>query len=152
MAGINVNHPNPLPAWRTRSPLNLTPPLHDLPQAFDKLLPKFDLEERTTVDDHLQRFYLALEGLRVGKYEYVVYRLFPHTLKGAAASWYFGLPANSIPDWDTIERVFRSKYTAQKTHASLMKALGLLRKEKNEKVHRFTQRFSIYLKNFFEAD
>ena len=33
-----------------------------------------------------------------------------------------------------------------------MKGLGLLRKEKNEKVHVFTQRFSIYLKNFSEAD
>ena len=33
-----------------------------------------------------------------------------------------------------------------------MKGLGLLRKEKNEKVCSFTQRFSIYLKNFFETD
>ena len=33
-----------------------------------------------------------------------------------------------------------------------MKGLGLLRKEKNEKVHSFTQRFSTYLKNFSEAD
>ena len=152
MAGININQPNPLPAWRARSPLNLTPPLHNLPQAFDKLLPKFDPEERIAIDDHLQRFYLALEGLRPGEYEDVVCRLFPHTLKGAATSWYFGFPANSIPDWDTFERVFRSKYIAQKTHASLMKGLGLLRKEKNEKVHSFPQRFSIYLKNFSEAD
>ena len=33
------NPPNPPPAWRARSPLNLTPPLHDLPQAFDNMLP-----------------------------------------------------------------------------------------------------------------
>ena len=98
MAGINANQPNPLPAWRARTPLNLTSPLHNLPQAFDKLLPKFDPEERTAVDDHLQSFYLALEGLRDGEYEDVVCRLLPHTLKGAAASWYFGLPTNSIPD------------------------------------------------------
>ena len=25
------NPPNPPPAWKARSPLNLTPPLHDLP-------------------------------------------------------------------------------------------------------------------------
>ena len=93
MAG---NQPNPLPSWRARSPLNLTPPLHNLPPAFDKLLPKFEPEEGIVVDDHLQRFYLALEGLRAGEYEDVVCRLFPHTLKGAAASWYFSLPANSI--------------------------------------------------------
>ena len=124
MVGINVNQPNPLPAWRARSPLNLTPPLHNLPQGFDKLLPKFDPEERTAVDDHLQSFYLALEGLRAGEYEYVVCILFLYTLKGEAASWYFSFPANSIPDWDTFERIFRNKYTAQKTHASLMKGLG----------------------------
>ena len=105
MAG---NQPNPLPAWKARSPLNLTPPLHNLPQAFDKLFPKFDPEEGIAVNDHLQSFYLALEGLRVGEYEDVVCRMFPHTLKGAAASWYFSLPANSIPNWDTFERVFRS--------------------------------------------
>ena len=58
MAGINVNQPNPLPAWRARSPLNLTPPLHNLPQAFDKLLPKFDPNEKTAVDDHLQSLKL----------------------------------------------------------------------------------------------
>ena len=33
-----------------------------------------------------------------------------------------------------------------------MKGLGLLRKEKNEKVCSFTQKFSIYLKNFSETD
>ena len=140
MAG---NQPNPLPAWRARSPLNLTHPLHNLPQAFDKLLPKFEPEVGIFVDDHLQSFYLALEGLRDGEHEDVVCRLFPHTLKGVAASWYFSLPANSIPDWDTFEKVFRNKYTTQKTHASLMKGLRLLRKEKNEKVYSFTQRFSL---------
>ena len=128
MASINVNQPNPLPPWRARSPLKLTPPLHNLPQGFDKPLPKFDPDEKTAVDDHLQSFYLAVEGLRAGEYEDVVCRLFPHTLKGAATSWYFSLPANSIPDWDTFERTFRSKYSAQKTHASLMKGLGLLKK------------------------
>ena len=148
MAG---NQPNPLPAWRARSPLNLTPPLHNLPQAFDNLLPKFDPADNIAIDDHIQIFYLALEGLRAGEYEDVVCRLFPHTLKGAAASWYFGLPANSIPNWDIFERVFRSKYTTQKTHASLMKGLVLLRKEKNEKVHSFTQRFSLYLKKLFSG-
>ena len=141
MAGINVNQPNPLPAWRARSPLNLTPPLHNLPQAFDKLLPKFYPEERIAVDDHLQSFYLAIEGLRVGEHEDVVCRLFLHTLKGAAASWYFSFPAKSIPDWDTFERIFRSKYAAQKTHASLVKGLVLKKKKR-------MRRYIISLKGF----
>ena len=141
MAGVNANQPpnppNPPPAWRARSPLNLTPPLHDLPQSFEKLLPKFDPNEKILVDDHLQSFYLAIEGLRAGEHEDVVCRLFPHTLKGAAASWYFGLPANSIPDWNTFERIFRSKYATQKTHVALMKGLCALKKEKKGKSAQF---------------
>ena len=128
MAHVNANQPNPPPAWRSRSPLNLTPPLHNLPQAFEKMLPKFDPSENILVDDHLQSFYLAIEGLRAGEHEDVVCRLFPHTLKGAATSWYFSLLANSIIDWDTFERIFKSKYVVQKTHASLMKGLCALKK------------------------
>ena len=69
-----------------------------------------------------------------------------------AASWYFVVPANSIPDRDIVERIFRSKYAAQKTHAALMKGLCDLKKERKEKVHSFTQRFAAYLKNFSETD
>ena len=110
MAGVNANQPlnppNPPSAWKARSPLNLTPSLHDLPQAFEKMLPKFDPNEKVVVDYHLQSFFLVIEGLRAGEHEDVVCRLFLHTLKGAAASWYFGFPANSILDWDTFERIF----------------------------------------------
>ena len=60
MVGINANQPpnppNPPPAWKARSPLNLTPPLYDLPQDFEKMLPKFDPNEKILVDDHLQIF------------------------------------------------------------------------------------------------
>ena len=116
------------------------------------MLPKLDPNEKMLIDDHLQSFYLEIEGLRAGEYEDVFCRLFPHTLKGAAASWFFGFPTNSIPYWDTFERIFKSKYAAQKTHASLMKGLGALEKERKEKVHNFTQRFSAYLKNFSATD
>ena len=78
------------------------------------MLPKFDPSENILVDDHLESFYLAIEGLRVGEHEDVVCRLFPHTLKGAVASWYFAPPANLITEWDTFERIFRSKYAVQK--------------------------------------
>ena len=63
MADVNANQPPPSPAWKARSPLNLTPPLHDFPQAFDKMLPKFEPGEGFFVDDHLQSFYLDIEGL-----------------------------------------------------------------------------------------
>ena len=86
----NSNQPNPPPSWRARIPLNLAPPLHALPQNPEKSLPKFDPGEGIPVDDHLQIFFLALEGLAVD-HEDVVCILFMHTLKGKATSWYFGL-------------------------------------------------------------
>ena len=116
------------------------------------MLTKFEPSEGILVNDNLQSFYLAVEGLRAGEHEDVVCRLFPHTLKGAATSWYFSLPTNSITDWDTFERIFRSKYAVQKTHAALMKWLCALKKERKEKVHNFTQRFVAYLKKFTAAD
>ena len=60
MANVNANQSpnpaNPPPAWKARSPLNLAPPLHDLPQDFEKMLPKFDPSEKILVDDHWQSF------------------------------------------------------------------------------------------------
>ena len=65
MENVNANQPPPPLAWRDRSPLNLTPLLHAMPHNFDKSLPKFEPNEGIFVDDHLQSFYLALEGLQV---------------------------------------------------------------------------------------
>ena len=104
------------------------------------------------VDDHLQSFYLAIEGLRAREHEDAVCILFPHTLKGETASWYFSLPANSIIDYDTFERIFISKHAVQKNRATLMKGLYALKKERKEKVHSFTQRFAAYLNNFSATD
>ena len=42
----NPNQPNPPPAWRARTPLNLATPLHAFPQNPEKALPKFDPRKR----------------------------------------------------------------------------------------------------------
>ena len=49
----NSNHPNPSPTWRARTPLNLVPPLHALPQNVDKSFPNFDPGKGISMDDHL---------------------------------------------------------------------------------------------------
>ena len=85
------------------------------------------------MDDHLQSFFLALELLAV-EHEDVVCRLFPHTFKAKASTWYFGLPTNSIMNWDTFERLFKGKFGSQRTTTSLMKELLALRMDKKEKV------------------
>ena len=52
--------------------MNLALPFHDFPQDFEKMFPKFDPSEINLVDNHLQSFYLAIEGLRAGEHEDVV--------------------------------------------------------------------------------
>ena len=85
----NANYPPPVPSWRTRTPVDLSPPLHDLSLNPENSLPKFKTGECIPVDDHLQGFSSALEGLVVD-HEDIVCILFPHSLKGKSASWYFG--------------------------------------------------------------
>ena len=103
-----------------------------------------------SVDDHIQSFFLDLEALDV-EHEDVACRIFPHTLKVKVASWYLRLEANSIIDWDTFERMFKSKFCSQRTTAALMKELLALKKEKKEKVQDFTHRFATHLNNFSTA-
>ena len=68
------------PAWRTRTPLNLATPLHDLPKQPEKVLPRFDLGKGVSTEYHLQGFYLALNILNV-EHEDVVYRIFQYTFE-----------------------------------------------------------------------
>ena len=124
--------------------------MHALPQNYEKSLPRFDPGEGISVDDHLQSFFLVLEALAV-EHEDVVCSLFPHTLKGKATSWYFGLQKNSITNWDTSEIMFKRKFCSQRTTAALMKELLALKKEKKEKVQDFTNSFVSHLKSFNAA-
>ena len=93
---------------------------------------------------------MALEGLVVEHGDGVC-RLFLHTLKGKATSWYFGLQANSITDCNTFERLFKNKFGSQRTIDALMKELLALSKEKKEKVQDFSKRFAAHLNNFSAA-
>ena len=130
----NSNQPPPPPACRVRNPLNLAATLYNLPTHPEKSLPKFDPIEGIDVDDHLNFFFLSLEVLSTAEHPDVVCKLFLHTLKGKAASWYFGMQENSITKWNTFERLFKRKFGLQRTIATLMKELLALKMEKKEKV------------------
>ena len=64
------------PACRSRTPLNLATPLHDLPKNLEKVLPKFDPGKGVSAEDHLKSFYMDLTILNVD-HEYVACILFP---------------------------------------------------------------------------
>ena len=82
----NANQPRPPLSWRARTPPNLDALFHNLPSHPEKSLPKFDPTEEIDVDDHLQSFFLSLEVLSALECEYVVCRLFLHTLNDKSTS------------------------------------------------------------------
>ena len=59
--------------------------------------------------------------------------------------------ANSIANWDTFERMFRSKFGNEKTVATLMKELLSMNMEKKEKAQYFNQMFTTILNSFSAA-
>ena len=122
-------------------------PLHNFPQNADTSQPKFYPRGGIYVDDHLQRFFLDLELLAI-EHEDVVCIFFPHTFKAKESTWYFGLPTNSITNWDTFERLFKGNFGIQRTTTTLMKELLALRMDKKEKVQDFSQSFAAHLNNF----
>ena len=136
--------------WRAITSLNLDAPLHYFPEHLERMLPKFDPGKGIYAEDQSKIFFFALELLSV-EHEDVVCRLFPHTFEPKTSSWFFSLQPNSIKNWDTFERVFKSKFGSKKTLTTLMKELFSLRMEKKENVQDFNQRFTNHLINFSDT-
>ena len=63
-------------------------PQHPLPKHSEKWLPKFDPDSKQSIEDHIQKFMLAIR-LQSVEHEDVVCRLFPYTFDGNASTWYF---------------------------------------------------------------
>ena len=87
---------------------------------------------------------MAPELLAV-EHDDVVCRLFPHTFKAKAASWYFSLQENSITDWDTFERLFKIKFGRQRTMTILIKELLALRMDRNVDVFVTSECIHLYI-------
>ena len=72
--------------WTRPSAVNMPAPLHALPDAPEKWLPKFNPDDGTQAEEHINNFML-LVNLKGVTEEDVVVRLFPYTLQGSAGSW-----------------------------------------------------------------
>ena len=77
--GINMAAPAFL--MNRYAPLNLPQPLHDMPQEYLKLLPRFTGEDEITAEQHLPLFCTFAENLNVEHLD-VVMRLFVQSLIG----------------------------------------------------------------------
>jgi len=74
--------------------------------------------------------------------EDVVVRLFPYTLQGATRSWYFSLPSGSITSWEILQEQFLTKFSDDKSTATLINDLSNLRAESKEPIKDFNSRFN----------
>ena len=84
------NPPNPQLPWiRTTTVvvLGIQYPSH---KHSDKLLPKFNPDDKEPAEVHVDKFMLAVQTLNV-QHEYVVCHLFALTFDGSASTWYFSL-------------------------------------------------------------
>jgi len=79
---------------------------HPLPKHPEKFLPKFDLDKKDYVDDHIKKFMLLFRLMNVDQ-KYVVYILSPFTFEGQYPTWYFSLRQGSIKVGRILKIPFR---------------------------------------------
>ena len=127
--------------WTTLGAVNMPAPLHDLPDAPEKWLPKFNPDNGTQAEEHINNFMLAVNLKGVTEQDVVV-RLFPYTLQGSAGSWYFSLPSGSITSWTTCQEQFLTKYGDDRSLATLINDLSNLRIEHREPIKEFNAQFN----------
>ena len=68
---------------------------HNLPKHPDKLLPKFDPDDKGLAENHIDKFILVVQTMNF-QHEDVVCQLFPLTFEGKDAVWYFSLTQGFI--------------------------------------------------------
>jgi len=127
--------------WTRSGAVNMPAPLHALPDAPEKWLPKFNPDDGTQAEEHINNFMLAVNLKGVTEQDVVV-RLFPYTLQGSAGSWYFSLPSGSITSWNTCQEQFLTKYGDDRSLATLINDLSNLRIEHREPIKEFNARFN----------
>ena len=69
--------------WTRPGAVNMPAPLHALPDAPKKWLPKFNPDNGIQAEEHINNFMLSV-NLKGVTEEDVIVRLFPYTLQGSA--------------------------------------------------------------------
>ena len=104
-----------------------------MPRHPKKHLPKFDPENGTLAEDHISKFYLALQ-IMIMKYDEVACRLFPHTLENKVATLYHSLPMAFIRTWQEFWRTFIENLSEYNMPSMLLNEFNTLKFHKKDKV------------------
>ena len=114
--------PNPLPnpqlPWLRTTTITMPGIQHPLPKHSDKLLPKFNPDNKEPAEVHVDKFMLVVRTMNV-QHEDVVCRLFPLTFEGKASTWSFSLVQGSITNWAEFNKAFLDKFGEDKTPSLL---------------------------------
>lgn len=124
--------------WLALNALAIPGDLHPLPRHLKKVLSKFDLNKKESIEDHVKQFMLDIRLLNV-EHEDVVCSLFPFTLDGKASTWYFSLTPGSIHSWDYFQTTFLGKFEDNKTSAKLVLEFSKIKMDPKEKFKYFNQ-------------
>jgi hypothetical protein len=115
---------------------------HNMPDRFDKWLPKFSGNNVITIEEHLSSFYDAFEHHPIpNEHEDVVMKLFSISLEENARSWYNSLPEKSIKSWQAFHDAFMKIWVIRKDGRLMLTQFHEIKKKDNETIREFDQRF-----------
>jgi hypothetical protein len=96
------------------APLVLSQPMNALPtRDYLKYMPKFNVEEEITIEEHLVSFNSYADNLNI-KSEDVWMRVFVQRLDGEARKWFRGLTPRSIDGIEALDNVFLRQWEDKK--------------------------------------
>ena len=110
------------------APLALPQVLNDMPQDYLKILPRFNWENESDAQKHLETFFSFAENFNVEHLD-VVLRLFVQSLDGEAQKWFKTLASCSITTWDNMEDTFLRKWGRIKIMDNVLLSLIHSRKD-----------------------
>jgi hypothetical protein len=145
-SGANANQ-NPLPyhPWLVPDVVIIPRILHDMPKHPEKFFPKFDPDQKDSVEDHVKKFLLSVRLQNI-QYEDVVCQLFPLTFENKYSTWFFSLEEASITSWRTFETIFLRKFGENKMPTTLVLELSRIKMDSKELVNDYNQCFLTLLK------
>jgi hypothetical protein len=120
---------------------------HNLPNKFDKWLPKFSGNNVIIVEDHITHFYnsLGVHGVP-NEHEDVAMKLFSISLEENARSWYNSLPPTSIRTCKSFHEAFMKIWAIRKDGRLMLTQFHEIKKKDNETIREFDERFSNLIK------
>jgi hypothetical protein len=115
---------------------------HNMPDKFEKWLPKFSRNNVITAQDHLSSFYNVL-GIHLvpNESEDVVMKLFSISLEENARSWFNSLPEKSIKSWQAFHDAFMKRWAIRKDGRLFLTQFHEIKRKDNESMKEFDQRF-----------